>query len=345
MKTAGRSWPRWRDALVEELDPRALKPGLLFEGERDSGGSLRRLQVELDPVSSLCWEDDGDQISCRRSRRTTTTEIRRMEGRINSSLFASVAELGASPELAVRLASVFQWDIDFFRGLRKGDQFTVLIEEELIGDRHYRYGQMFAARFINDGRELWAVAWGDGDGRIGYYDLDGNALKKQFLRSPLKFSRITSRFSLHRYHPVLHRSMPHYGVDYGAPTGTPVHATADGVVTFAGRNGGAGKMVRIRHANGWESNYLHLSRYGRGIRRGVRVSQKQVIGYVGATGLATGPHLDYRVRRNGHWINPLSISLPPAPPLPEEILPRFLSYARSVSKLLEDGKPAPGAHC
>lgn len=343
--TAGTEWPEWRDALLEELEPRKLRPGLIFEGERKTDGRLAKLDTRIDLRTSLNWERDSTGIDCTREELPVTTKIRRWEGSIESSLFAAVEKLGADPELAVRLASIYQWDIDFFRGLRKGDCFTVLAEEELVDGRHYRYGTLYAARFFNRGRELMAVAWGDDDGNIAYYDLEGKALKKEFLRSPLKFSRITSPFSMHRFHPVLHRSMPHYGVDYGAPVGTPVYATADGVVTYVGRNGGAGKMIRLRHTNGYETNYLHLSRYASGIRRGVRVRQKQIIGYVGATGMATGPHLDYRVKLNGRWINPMSISSPPAPPLPEKILPRYLAHALAVIQLL-NGKPAPpGARC
>jgi len=145
---------------------------------------------------------------------------------------------------------------------------------------------------------------------------------------------------MNRFHPVLKKRMPHYGVDYGAPVGTPVHVTADGVVTLAGRNGGAGNMVRVRHPNGYETNYLHLSRFGRGIRKGVRVTQGQVIGYVGSTGYSTGPHLDYRVRHNGRWVNPLSISSPPVEPLREDRRQRFLWHALSILELLE-GREAP----
>lgn len=343
--TAGDEWPRWRDALLEELNPRSLRPGLLFEGEKTPYGQLAKLSTRIDIRTSLNWEKTGDGIRCQREEQPVETEIHRWEGIIESSLFSAVETLGAKPELAVRLASVFQWDIDFFRELRKGDHFVVLAEEELVDGRHYRYGTLYAARFFNNGRELTAIAWGDSKGKIGYYDLDGKALKKEFLKSPLKFSRVTSPFSMHRFHPILHRSIPHYGVDYGAPVGTPVYATADGVVRFVGRNGGAGKMVRLRHANGYETNYLHLSRYGPRIRVGRHVNQKQVIGYVGATGLATGPHLDYRVKHNGRWINPMSIASPPAPPLPKDILPRYLAHALAIIQVL-NGRPAPpGARC
>jgi murein DD-endopeptidase MepM/ murein hydrolase activator NlpD len=189
------------------------------------------------------------------------------------------------------------------------------------------------------------VIYPDDDGRLGYYDVEGRALRKQFLRSPLKFSRITSRFSMSRFHPVLKRRLPHYGVDYGAPVGTSVLVTADGTVTFLGRNGGAGRMIRVRHPNGYETHYLHLSRYASGIRKGARVVQGQVIGYVGSSGLSTGPHLDYRVQQNGRWINPLTISSPPTKPLDASRLQRFLAHALAVLELLE-GREAPvGARC
>jgi len=235
--------------------------------------------------------------------------------------------------------------VDFIRDLRRGDRFVVVVDEQRIEGEFYRYGTIFAARFTNKDKAMNAVVYPDRDGRLGYYDLDGVPLRKMFLRSPLKFSRVTSRFSNSRFHPVLKRSMPHYGVDYGAPVGTPVHATADGVVTLAGRNGGGGNTVRLRHPNGYETNYLHLSSYGRSVRKGVRVSQGQVIGYVGSTGLSTGPHLDYRVRHNGRWINPLTISSPPVKPLEADRLQRFLGHALAVLDLIEGGEAPAGARC
>ncbi|MCP4898039.1 MAG: peptidoglycan DD-metalloendopeptidase family protein, partial [bacterium] len=259
--------------------------------------------------------------------------------------FAAVDESGGDPDLAVRLAEIFQWDIDFFRDLRQGDRFVVIVDERTIEGEFFDYGNVFAARFINRDRILNAIAYQDGDGRVGYFDLEGNPLRKQFLRSPLKFSRITSRFSLRRFHPVLKRRMPHYGVDYGAPVGTPAHATADGTVTFVGRNGGAGRMVTLRHTNGFETSYLHLNGYGKGVRRGARISQGQVVGFVGSSGLSTGPHLDYRVKQNGRYINPLTLAAPAAEPLPDATLPRFLSHALAVLELLEGRDPPEGASC
>ncbi len=344
-RLAGKDWVAWRDALARAMDPRALRPGLVFEGREGPDGRLDRLAVRLDLRSEIRLHRARDGVEVHRLDRPVESRVARVEGEISSSLFGAVEAAGESPELAVRLAEIFQWDIDFFRDLRRGDRFVLLVERETVDGRLYRYGPIYAARFLNGGRELDAILYRGPDGRPGYYDLEGRPLRKQFLKAPLRFSRITSRFSLHRFHPVLHRSMPHYGVDYGAPVGTPVHATADGVVTWVGRKGGAGKMITLRHPNGYETSYLHLSRYARGVRRGRRVHQGEVIGYVGRTGLATGPHLDYRIRHNGRWINPLRMASPPARPLALEQRDRFLEHALAVTLLLEGKDPPSGAHC
>ena len=344
-RIAGRDWVAWRDALAGEIDPRKLRPGTVFEGVRSPGGVLEELRVVLDMRSELVFLAGSETIECSRVEREVTSEVIRLEGVVESSLFGAVEGAGGRPALAVEMAEIFRWDVDFLRDLRQGDSFVVIVDEQRIEGEFYRYGTIFAARFTNKGKALDAVVFPDQNGRLGYYDLDGVPLRKMFLRSPLKFSRVTSRFSMSRFHPVLKKRMPHYGVDYGAPVGTPVHVTADGIVTMAGRNGGAGNMVRVRHPNGYETNYLHLSRYGGGIRKGVRVTQGQVIGYVGSTGYSTGPHLDYRVRHNGSWINPLSISSPPVEPLEADRLQRFLGHALAVLDLLE-GREAPvGARC
>ena len=342
---AGSDWVAWRDALLTEMDPQSLRPGMTVDGWRTSDGQLHRVRITLDRRTSVEVALDGNRIMTRRDVTPIEHRIIRLAGTISSSLFGAVEAQGGRPELAVRLANIFRWDIDFFRDLRAGDRFVVIADEERVNGSFYRYGTIYAARFVNGKRTLDAVVYPGGHGELGYYDLEGHPLKKEFLRAPLKFTRITSRFTMHRYHPILHRVMPHYGVDYGAPVGTPVHVTADGVVRWVGRRGGAGKMITVRHANGYETNYLHLSRYAHGIHRGVRVHQGQVIGFVGQTGMATGPHLDYRVRYHGHWINPLRIASPPAEPVPPNRRKRFLRYARSVRDLLDGKEPAPGACC
>lgn len=344
-RLAGADWPRWRDALSGEIDPRRLRPGLALRGLCGDDGRLRRLEAVLDARTDLIFEPTADGIVSRREVRAIDHAERRFEGTIESSLFAAVEAAGGDPELAVRIAEIFQWDVDFFRDLRRGDSFVVIVDEQRVDGRAYAWGPIYAARFVNAGRVLDALLYPDSDGTLGYYDPQGRPLRKQFLRSPLKLSRVTSHFNLRRFHPVLKRTMPHYGVDYGAPVGTPVHVTGDGVVTFVGRNGGAGKMVRVRHTNGFETAYLHLSRYGQGIRSGTRVSQGQVIGYVGSTGLSSGPHLDYRVKHNGRWINPLQLASPPAKPLDEDRLERFLAHSLAVAAVLAGHQPPTGSTC
>ena len=344
-RLAGDDWVMWRDVLVDEIDPKRLFPGTEFRGTLTPLGSLERLEVVFDRRNEVHLEVSTGGILVARIERPITSEVLRLEGVVESSLFGAMDGAGGDPELAVRVAQIYQWDIDFLRDIRKGDTFIVVADRQTVDGEFYGWGTVFATRFVNDGRTLDAVVYPDNSGRLGYYDLEGQPLRKQFLRSPLKFSRVTSRFSMSRFHPVLRRRMPHYGVDYGAPTGTPAHVTADGTVTFAGRKGGGGNMVTVRHTNGYETNYLHLSRYGKGIRRGARVSQGQVIGYVGSTGLSTGPHLDYRVTLNGKWINPLRISSPPVKPLSEDRLQRFLAHALAVLSLIIDQPPPSGARC
>jgi murein DD-endopeptidase MepM/ murein hydrolase activator NlpD len=344
-RLAGDDWKIWRDALVEEIDPKRLFPGTEFSGTCSPSGNLERLVVIFDRRRETHFSAGHAGITVETVERPLESEVVRFEGVVESSLFGAVDAAGGGPELAVRMAEVYQWDIDFLRDLRKGDTFVVVVDRQSVDGEFYDWGTVFATRFVNGDRTLDAVVYPDDSGQLGYYDLEGRPLRKQFLRSPLKFSRITSRFSMNRFHPVLRRRMPHYGVDYGAPAGTPVHVTADGAVKFAGRKGGGGNMVTVRHTNGYETNYLHLSRFGKRIRPGTRVSQGQVIGYVGSTGLSTGPHLDYRVTLNGRWINPLAISSPPVKPLSEARLQRFLAHALAVLSLITDEPPPQGARC
>ncbi len=344
-RVAGRDWVAWKDALLPHLDPRQLRPGMAFFGTSDATGALAELDVSLDPLRQVHLVREEGSIRGERRERVPETEVVRLEGTVTSSLFGAVEAAGGDPELAVRIAEIYQWDVDFLRDLERGDRFVVVVGSDRVDGHFLRWGTVYAARFVNRGRTLDAFAYPDDDGRLGYYDAQGKPLQKQFLRSPLEFSRITSRFSLRRFHPVLKRTMPHYGVDYGAPVGTPVRVTAAGVVSFAGTSGGAGRMVSVRHANGFETSYLHLSRFGSGVRVGARVAQGQVIGQVGSSGLSTGPHLDYRVKQNGRWVNPLSLSSPPAEPLAPSRLARFVSHAQAVIALFEGRTPPRGARC
>jgi murein DD-endopeptidase MepM/ murein hydrolase activator NlpD len=259
-------------------------------------------------------------------------EMATATGAIASSLFAAVADSGEEDQLAIDLAEVFAWDIDFNTELQRGDSFRVAFEKLSLDGRFVRYGRILSAEFVRGARVLRAVRF-DGASGGGYYAPDGMPLRKAFLRSPLKFTRISSGFSYSRFHPILGRATPHLGIDYAAPTGTPVQAAANGVVLLAGWMNGYGQTVRLRHANGYETLYGHLSRID--VRAGQRVTQGDRIGAVGATGLATGPHLDYRMTRNGTFLNPLTVELPPAEPVGDEDRPAFEATRDHAMALLE----------
>ncbi|HPR62907.1 MAG TPA: peptidoglycan DD-metalloendopeptidase family protein [Thermoanaerobaculia bacterium] len=242
-------------------------------------------------------------------------------GEINSSLLQAFEKEGLTVRLVVEFVSIFQWDVDFFRDIRNGDTFEVLY----LKDDDGQPGTILFARLVNDGKIHAAVRY---DG--GYYDLNGSPMKKAFLKAPLDAARISSRFSSSRVHPVLKRRMPHYGVDYAAPVGTPVLATGSGKVVFRGYRKGWGNTVTLQHPNRIQTSYLHLHKFASGIHVGSRIEAGQTIGYVGSTGLATGPHVDYRITVNGTYVNPLAFQAPPLPPLPEERKKDFVLMAQRI---------------
>ena len=259
---------------------------------------------------------------------------------IEDSLFASISAMGEKDQLALDLADIFGSDIDFYTDIQEGDSFRVLVEKKYLDGQFSKYGAILAAGFINNQKLFTGFRFEDEEGKPGYYAPDGKSLKKSFLKSPLKFARITSRFSRARMHPVLRRVRPHLGIDYAARAGTPVQAVGAGTVTLAGYSGGNGRMVKLRHAGGYETMYLHLSRIA--VRSGARVTQGQVIGYVGSTGLSTGPHLDFRVSKNGRAVNPLKVIFPPGPPIPPNRMAEFAAVRDQLSGELQmtDGRLA-----
>lgn len=320
------------DALSDVFDVRRLRASQPWSLERSLDGCLRVFEYEIDPerfvrVVPRADTDHGFEAS------VEAYEVTRAEatvaGRIGdgvTSLFAAMTAAGEQADLAITLAEIFGGEIDFNSDLQPGDSFDALVEKVHREDRFVRYGPVIATRLENAGRTLTAVRYAPPGGQAAYYDLEGRSLKRFFLKSPLKFEpQITSRFSRARLHPVLKIVRPHLGVDYRAPTGAPVVAVAAGVVTGASWRGGGGRTVSIRHASGYESFYLHLSSFASGMRPGARVAQGQLIGRVGSTGLSTGPHLDYRLKRNGTFVNPVAEHkrLPPGDPIAAEHLDDF----------------------
>ncbi|MEM9290122.1 MAG: peptidoglycan DD-metalloendopeptidase family protein [Acidobacteriota bacterium] len=344
-------------SVAEHLDLRKLRAGAVYDVYFDDGGSVAGLSLT---------EGDRGRVKIRRQgaewasafhpfveRRTLSV----VNGRLDSSLEGSLRAAGAPVTLAYRMADVLQWDLDFTRDLRLGDEFRVIFEKVSVDGVDRGAGRVLALEYRNRGRlleaysfptevqaaavtaESTAEAVEQGRGSVdGYYDAEGRPLRKMFLRSPLRFSRVTSRFSHRRFHPVLKTYRPHYGVDYGAPTGTPVRVTANGSVSFAGWNRGGGWVVKVRHPNQFETAYLHLSSFASGISRGRAVRQGEVIGYVGSTGLSTGPHLDYRVKHRGRYIDPLSMKSVPAEPVRSEDLDQFLQWRDQLRQSLGQGE-------
>ena len=314
------------------FDPRRFRAGNEYRVVVAADGSLRRLEYHVDEdrflqVRRAAAGGAYHAALVPYEKEQVETLARGSINREQTSLVAALNGSGENVTLAIKMAAVLAGEIDFNTELRLGDRFDVLFEKQYREDQFSSYGDVVAVRFINDGRSVRAFRFTvPGDSEPLYYDDQGRSLKRQFLRSPFNFEpRVTSRFSHRRLHPVLGVHRPHLGVDYGAPTGTPVIAVATGTVVSAGRSSGSGNMVRLRHNNGYETYYLHLSAFAPGIRKGARVVQGQTIGRVGATGLATGPHLDYRMRKNGAFVNPLleHRRLPPGEPVPEQHLEAF----------------------
>ncbi len=252
-------------------------------------------------------------------------------GVIKSTLYEAIIDQGESPELAYLLSDIFSWQIDFWLDIQKNDKFFCVIDKYVTNDGSlYKYGDIKFAYIKNMNKDFFAVGYKlPNSEELRYFDLNGKSLEKSFLKSPLKYTRISSKFSYHRFHPVLKIFRPHLGVDYAAPIGTPVWATASGTVIYAGWKGGGGKTVIIKHAGGYQTSYCHFSRIAKGIRRGVKVRQKQVIGYVGMTGLATGPHTDYRIKKNGYYINPLTLKPPSLSNIPDSLMDNFKKLCNS----------------
>ena len=315
------------------FDLRRLRSAQPFLLERALSGGLRHFEYEIDADSYLRVTPvapDADEFRADVLPIPKTLEHDVVAGTIDSStpsLFQAMAATGESAELTLALAQVFAGEIDFNSEVQPGDRFAVAFERFVRDGRPATYGTITAAEFDNDGRRIRAVRFVTPGGEAGYFDEQGRSLRRLFLRSPLKFDpRVTSRYSLRRLHPILQTTRAHRGVDYRAPTGAPVVAIANGTVVSATYDDANGRMVRLRHASGYDSYYLHLSAVAPGIRRGARVNQSQTVGAVGSTGLATGPHLHYGLRKNGTWVDPIREhrNMPPGDPVPAAAMEAFL---------------------
>lgn len=307
------------DKLVKKSLPifnvRRIKSGnkyILFFN-RDSIKSLSYFIYEENPVSYIKYSFN-DSITVIRERKDITLVKKTVSGTIESSLWNAMKEINANPMLAVDLSEIYAWSIDFF-GIQKGDKFIIIFEEEFVDSTSIGISKIHVACFSHYNKDYWAYEFMQ-DSILSFYDENGNSLRKAFLKAPLRFSRISSGFSHSRLHPVLKIRRPHHGIDYAAATGTPVHSIGDGVVIKKGyQKRGGGRYVKIKHNSVYTTIYMHFSKFAKGIKVGTTVTQGQTIGYVGRSGLATGPHLDFRVYKNGEAINPLKLESPPVEPI------------------------------
>lgn len=306
----------------------------LFPGDeiklRIDENKLTELSYKFDLGKSLHMVRNEDSFDVEIIERPLEYRNAQATATIDDSLFLSAQAAGLSDKLTMELAGIFGWDIDFALDIRQGDNFAVVYEEVFLDGEKVRDGNIVAATFTNRSKSFEAIRYTDSNNRTDYYSADGHSMRKAFLRTPVDFSRISSRFNLKRKHPVLNRIRAHKGVDYAASRGTPIKATGDGKIIHRGKKGGYGNTVIIQHGSSYSTLYAHMSNYARGIRAGSRVKQGQTIGYVGSSGLATGPHLHYEFRLNGSVRNPLTVKLPDAHPLSKEFLTDFKQQANQV---------------
>jgi murein DD-endopeptidase MepM/ murein hydrolase activator NlpD len=299
-------------------------------------GELFGLEYDIDEENYLHIQKKEGAYKAEIKKIPYDVRIKTIWGTIEENLIFAVRDKNEGVILALNLADLFAWDIDFYADLRPGDSFKIIFEKKYLNGELVGYENILAAEFVNQGKKFLAFRYTYPDTKDSdYFDIEGGSLRKQFLKSPIRYSRITSRFSRRRLHPIRKVYRPHYGVDYAASVGTPVQVTADGTVTFAGRRGASGRMISVRHKNRYETMYLHLRGYARGIRKGKKVNGGQEIGYVGSSGESTGPHLDYRIKKDGRYINPLLFNPEPVKPLRAEFLDDFKEKAESYCLCFE----------
>lgn len=329
------------DQLTKNICPlRTIRSGnyyTTFTRQDSTAVHLDHLVYEKNLIDYVVFSFVGDSVAVREGQREV--EIRRQKSTavISSSLWKAIMDANLPYALASEMEEIYQWTVDFF-GIQVGDRFTVIYDEKFIDTLSVGIGRVWGAKFTHRGKNIYAIPFEQG-GKLQYWESDGGSLRKQLLKAPLKFTRISSKFSHARLHPVLKKYRPHHGVDYAAPSGTPVRAVADGVVTAKSFDKAAGNMLKIKHPSNLTSGYLHLRGFAKGIKVGARVSQGQVIGYVGSTGRSTGPHLDFRLWKGSTPINPLNVPQKPSEPISKDNREKFERVRWRVIAELEGDVP------
>ena len=341
---------RWIDLIISKLKPyvnfRKMKGGT-YQFIADVKGELVKFIYEVSPTEIYEIEKDSEGYVAQRKRVLLDRHLARVVGEIHSSLFEAMEAAGEQDPLTVAFAEILAWEVDFYKDVREGDRFKVVVEKVYKGEQFIQYGAIHAVEYQRGERIIRGIRYKD-----VYYNEKGISLRRAFLKAPLRFNRISSKFSWARKHPILGGTRPHLGIDYAAPPGTPIWAVAEGTVTFCGWNTGFGNQVILRHMNGYMTSYGHLSSFGVGIKKGTRVRQQQIIGYVGSTGLSTGPHLDYRLAKDGQFRNPLREAFPTGLPIEkgemgafgqrrDEILAWLEGESSYMKKIVEREKVEP----
>jgi murein DD-endopeptidase MepM/ murein hydrolase activator NlpD len=328
--------------LAAILDSGALATGLkrIYPGQtltftEDPDGRLQRLSYSPSPLEEMLFERGAGGFQAKKITRQPEVTTNYGHATIKHSVFAAGQRIGLDDELTQRLAQIFQWDVDFVLDIRSGDEFSLLFEDLYLDGKLIDHGKILAADFTNQGTRYEAIYYEDRNGHGDYYASNGTSIRKAFIRAPVEFTRISSNYNPRRFHPIQKRIMPHRGIDYAAPYGTPVLASGDGRVVTASRTAPNGNYIVLQHGEQFQTKYLHLSKFGRGIRAGARVRQGQVIGYVGATGWATAPHLHYEFLVNGIHKNPRTVPLPKARPVPSGERARFAAVAQRLIATLD----------
>ena len=320
-------------AFRPHVDFRRLKPEDAMELHRDPAGTLSRVVYRQSPVDIVEAWRDGETWTAARRDVPVERKVTLVAGTVSGSLFESMEAMGEQAQLVLDFAEIFAWDFDFASDSQPGDRFRMLVEKVHTGEQFVKYGRILVAEYESEGKIHTGIYFRDKE-ESGYYTPGGESLRRAFLKSPLEFTRISSGYSRARRHPILGGVRPHLAIDYAAPAGTPIWAVADGTVESAGWAGGNGYTVTLRHRATFKTMYNHLSRFGKAIRRGAHVNQRQVIGYVGTTGLSTGPHLDYRVIRDGRFVNPLKEIFLPGKPISRSARPAFTAARDSLLERL-----------
>ncbi|WAJ38254.1 peptidoglycan DD-metalloendopeptidase family protein [Pseudomonas sp. GOM7] len=315
-----------------------LKVGQVLQFELDEEGKLKNLQSKLSELETISLSRNEAGYDFKRDLAKPEIVNAYSHGVINSSLFLSAKRAGLSHGLTMDLANIFGYDIDFAMDIRDGDEFEVIYEDKVVNGKHVGTGNILSARFTNRGKTYTAVRYTDRKGNTSYYSANGESMRKAFIRTPVDFARISSRFSTGRKHPILNKIRAHKGVDYAAPRGTPIKAAGDGKVILAGRNGGYGNTVILQHGQRYRTLYAHMQGFAKGVRNGVNVKQGQIIGYIGTTGLSTGPHLHYEFQVNGVHVDPLSQKLPMADPIAANEKARFMQQSKPLMARMDQEK-------